>query len=86
MTFYKSEQNTELSIWWNNKFKASFAPDGRNTKLEALQRDYDEFKMPDVMVMIGSAERNSNMYVKTMLIPVWLKRINLGLKTFDHDS
>jgi hypothetical protein len=82
-----SEQNTELQFMVEQLKEALHQTEAKH-ELEGLQRDYDEFKMPDVDGDDRISRAEFNMYVKNYLAsyPGLAEKDYPKFEDFDHDG
>lgn len=82
-----SEQNTELQYMVEQLKEALHSTEAAH-ELEGLQRDYDEFKMPDIDGDDRISRAEFNMYVKNYLAsyPGLAEKDYPKFEDFDHDG
>jgi len=82
-----SEQNTELQYMVQQLQEALKDTESKH-ELEAIQRDYDEFKMPDIDGDDRISRAEFNMYVKNYLAsyPGLAEKDYPKFEDFDHDG
>jgi Ca2+-binding EF-hand superfamily protein len=82
-----TEQNTELQ-YMIEQLKDSLRQTEAKHELEALQRDYDEFKQPDIDGDDKISRAEFNMYVKNYLAnyPGLSEKDYPKFEDFDHDG
>lgn len=82
-----SEQNQELQLYVEQLKDALQTTEAKH-ELEALQRDYDEFKQPDIDGDDRISRAEFNMYVKNYLshYPGLTEKDYPKFEDFDHDN
>ena len=82
-----SEQNQELQLYVEQLKDALQSTEAKH-ELEALQRDYDEFKQPDIDGDDRISRAEFNMYVKNYLshYPGLTEKDYPKFEDFDHDN
>ena len=82
-----SEQNQELQLYVEQLQDALQSTESKH-ELEALQRDYDEFKQPDIDGDDRISRAEFNMYVKNYLshYPGLSEKDYPKFEEFDHDN
>ena len=82
-----TEQNTELA-YMVEQLQGSLKDTKEKAEMEALQRDYDEFKQPDIDGDDRISRAEFNMYVKNYLAnyPGLKEKDYPKFEDFDHDG
>lgn len=82
-----TEQNTELS-YMIEQLQSSLTDTKKKAEMDALQRDYDEFKQPDIDGDDRISRAEFNMYVKNYLsnYPGLKEKDYPKFEDFDHDG
>lgn len=82
-----SEQNTELQ-YMVEQLQQALSKTEQAHEMEAIQRDYDEFKMPDIDGDDRISRAEFNMYVKNYLAsyPGLAEKDYPKFEDFDHDG
>jgi hypothetical protein len=82
-----TEQNTELT-YYIEQLQVALKDTEQKAELEALQRDYEEFKQPDIDGDDRISRAEFNMYVKNYLsnYPGLAEKDYPKFEDFDHDG
>jgi hypothetical protein len=82
-----TEQNNELT-YLVEQYKVALAETEQKAELDALQRDYEEFKQPDIDGDDRISRAEFNMYVKNYLsnYPGLAEKDYPRFEDFDHDG